>query len=283
MAIRYTGKEVVARLRNEIEAGCSLFMPNTGMGLSAKIQEKGGADLICVSSTSWWRLKGQGSMAAFMPYSDCNALVFELVEEVLAVVEETPVITLSGPHNPLLGHREHLQKLWDMGVSGVTHMPIGLYAPAFAEQMEQIGMGFGRELEFIETAHDMNMFTFAYACTSEDAEQFAQAGADVVSAHLGATKGGDVGAATQLTLDDAVTLSQEIFAAARSVNEDLILFAHGGPLESPKDARYVLERTDAHGFIGGSAAERMPIEKAILAVTQAFKGVPQGRRMNSDG
>jgi predicted TIM-barrel enzyme len=56
------------------------------------------------------------------------------------------------------------------------------------------------------------------------------------------------------------------------VNEDVVLFSHGGPLETPEDARYVSQHTDAHGFMGGSAAERMPIEKAILAATQAYKG-----------
>ena len=274
MAIRYTAKEVVKRLRKEIDSGRPLFMPNTGMGLSAKIQEIGGADLLCVSCTSWWRLKGLGSMAAFLPYSDCNELIFEVAREVLPVVKETPVITLSGPHNPLLGHREHLQKLWDMGVSGVTHMPIMLYAPSFVEQMDKIDMGFDREVDFIKTAHEMDMFTFAYACTPQEAETLARVGADIISSHLGATKGGTVGATTQFTLQDAAKISQDIFDVARSVNKDVILFAHGGPLETPEDAKYVFEHTNAQGFIGGSAAERMPIEKAILAATEAFKNVP---------
>lgn len=271
MAKRYTADQVVARLSKEIDSGRPLFMPNTGMGLSAKIQEKGGSDLICVSPTSWWRLKGQGSLAAFMPYSDCNQIVFDLCREILPVVKETPVITLSGSHNPMLAHREHLQKLWDMGVSGVTHMPINLYGPEFPEQMEQIGMGLGSELAFIRTAVEMNMFTFAYAGNCGDAESFAKAGAHIVSSHVGATKGGEKGATTRLSLDDAVAISRDIFAAARSVNPKVILFAHGGPMETPEDARYVLERTDAQGFIGGSAAERMPIEKAILTATHAFK------------
>ena len=272
MAIRYSREEVIGRLRKEIDAGQPLFMPNTGMGLSARIQEKGGADLICISSTSRWRLKGQGSLAGFLPYSDCNELVLEVAEEVLPVVKETPVLTLSGPHNQLLVHRAHLGKLWDMGVSGVSPMPCRIFGPEFSGQMEHIGMGFVRELEFIETAHEMNMFTFAYAFTCEEAEMLTRAGADAICSHLGATKGGEIGAATQMNLESAASLSQEIFDAARSVNEDVVLFSHGGPLETPEDARYVSQHTDAHGFMGGSAAERMPIEKAILAATQAYKG-----------
>ena len=51
----------------------------------------------------------------------------------------------------------------------------------------------------------------------------------------------------------------------------VILFAHGGPIEGPKEAAHVVRNTLADGFIGGSAAERVPIEKAILAVTQEYK------------
>ncbi len=272
MAIRYTRKEVIGRLQKEIDAGQPLFMPNTGMGLSAKIQEKGGADLICISCTSRWRLKGQGSLAGFLPYSDCNELVFEVAREVVPGVKEAPVLTLSGPHNQLLEHGAHLRQLWDMGVSGINPMPSGIFGAEFAAQMEQIGMGFTRELEFITAARERDMFTFAFAFNAEDAELLTRAGADAISSHLGATKGGEIGAAAQMTLEQAASLSQEMFDAARLVNKDVILFAHGGPLETPEDARYVMQHSDAHGFMGGSAAERMPIEKAILDATQDFKG-----------
>jgi predicted TIM-barrel enzyme len=37
---------------------------------------------------------------------------------------------------------------------------------------------------------------------------------------------------------------------------------------------YIFKNTDAQGFTGGSAAERMPIEKAVLEITEAYKNVP---------
>lgn len=278
MAPQYTAKEVVDRLRKEIDSGRPLFMPNSGMGLSAKIQEQGGADLVCVSPTSWWRLKGRGSLTSYLPYSDCNKAVFDLTPEILAAVREAPVISLSGPHNPLLGHREHVKKLWDMGLSGVSQTPIMLFGQSFADQMEHLDVGFSQEVEFIRTAHEMNIFTFAYAFTPEEAIAFVEAGADVISSHVGATKGGSVGAATTVSLKDAAGISQEIFDAARSVREDVILFAHGGPMEGPDEVKYIYEHTDAQGFTGGSSAERMPIEKGIFEATSSFKSVPIPRQ-----
>lgn len=74
MAKRMTEEEVVAMLRAKIDRNEVLFMPNCGCGLTAKLQEAGGADLICLSATSYWRMKGQGSLAPMMPYSDITRL-----------------------------------------------------------------------------------------------------------------------------------------------------------------------------------------------------------------
>ena len=76
-----------------------------------------------------------------------------------------------------------------------------------------------------------------------------------------------------MSLDDAAKISQDIFDAAREVNPDVILFAHGGPIEGPNEAKYIFDHTNAQGFIGGSAAERMPIEKAVLAATKEYKEI----------
>ena len=44
-------------------------------------------------------------------------------------------------------------------------------------------------------------------------------------------------------------------------------------MKGPEEAQYVVRHTDAHGFIGGSAAERIPIEKAIIAATKEYKEI----------
>jgi predicted TIM-barrel enzyme len=274
MAIRYTSKEIVERLQAEISKSKPLFMPNCGMGISAKLQEKGGSDIICISPTSYGRLKGLGSLAVFLPFWDINQIVFDLAEEIIPIVKEVPVISLSSPHNPLLPHRKHLQKLWDMGISGVNPFISKLYGESFGEQIEQIGMGWSNEVEFVKVAKEMNMFTFSYAFSPEEAEILADAGTDVISSHVGSTKGGTIGAKTVMSLDEAAELSQKIFDAARKVNKSIILFAHGGPIEGPEEAEYIFRHTNAQGFTGGSAAERMPIEKAILEVTKEYKNIP---------
>ncbi|WHH57123.1 phosphoenolpyruvate hydrolase family protein [Petroclostridium sp. X23] len=274
MAKRYTEKEVIERLQTQIKLGSPLFMPNCGCGLTAKLQEKGGSDLICVSSTSYWRLKGQGSLAPLMPYSDINEIVFKLAPEIVANVKEAPILSLSGATNPLLPHKEHLKRLWDAGISGINPFMMKIYGDEVCEQMENIGMGWSKEVEMVKTAHEMDMFTLAYAFTPEEATILAEAGASAVSSHVGSTKGGLMGAKTGLSLEQSAELSQRIFDAARKVNPDIILFAHGGPIEGPKEVEYIYKNTNAQGFIGGSAAERVPIEKAVYAATLEYKQIP---------
>ena len=274
MAMRYSEKEVLDRLHAEIKKGKPLFMPNCGCGLTAKLQEKGGADLICISATSFWRIKGQGSLAPLMPYGDINEVIFDLAPEIVATVKNAPLLSLSGATNPLLPHKQHLQRLWDAGVSGINPFMMKIYGEALMDQMENIGMGWTREVDMIRTAHEMNMFSLAYAFTPAEATILAEAGASAISSHVGATKGGLMGAKTGLNLEEATQLSQHIFDAARKVNPAVILFAHGGPIEGPTEVEYVFKHTNAQGFIGGSAAERVPIEKAVYAATLEYKQIP---------
>lgn len=273
MGKRYKEEEVIALLKNQVEKKKMLFMPNCGCGLTAKLQEKGGADLICVSATSYWRMKGQGSLAPLMPYCDINEVIMKLAPEIVANVSNAPILSLSGGTNPLYPHKEHLQRLWDAGISGINPFMMKIYGDVIMEQMSQIDMGWHREVDFVGEAHKMEMFSLAYAFTPEEATILAEVGCPAIASHVGSTVGGMKGAKSHLTLDEATEMSQRIFDAAKAVNPNVILFAHGGPMKGPREAAYVVERTDAVGFIGGSAAERMPIEKAVLAATEEYKEI----------
>lgn len=248
-------------------------MPNCGCGLTAKLQEQGGADLICLSATSYWRMKGQGSLAPMMPYSDINEIVMNLATEVVANIQNAPILAQVGATNPLLPHKKILSDLWDRGVSGINPFMMNIYGSEIMEQMENIGMGWDKEVDMVAEAHRMNMFALEYAFTPEEARILAEVGCPAISSHVGSTVGGLKGAKSKLTLEEATEMSQKIFDAAKAVNPDIILFAHGGPMKGPEEAQYVVRNTDAHGFIGGSAAERIPIEKAVLAATKEYKEI----------
>ena len=41
-------------------------------------------------------------------------------------------------------------------------------------------------------------------------------------------------------------------------------------METPTDAKYMLENTNGDGFWTGSSTERLPIERAVSATAQEF-------------
>ena len=129
----------------------------------------------------------------------------------------------------------------------------------------------------IHQASQMGLLTCPYAFDEEQARQMAKAGADVVVAHAGLTTKGTIGARTALTLDETVTLVQSICDAAASVNPEILILCHGGPLAEPDEVAYVLSNTRGiAGFFGASSVERLPAERAITDQVRKFKSIPLG-------
>ena len=103
----------------------------------------------------------------------------------------------------------------------------------------------------------------------------AEAGADVIVAHVGLTTKGTIGAHTAITLDDAVERTQAMRDAAVAASPEALVICHGGPISEPEDAAYVLKRTKGvSGFFGASSMERLPTESAITDQVRRFKAIP---------
>ena len=61
---------------------------------------------------------------------------------------------------------------------------------------------------------------------------------------------------------------------AKSVNPDIIVLCHGGPISMPQDAEYVVNNTKGvDGFYGASSVERLPSEVAITEQMKKFKSI----------
>ena len=136
-------------------------------------------------------------------------------------------------------------------------------------------MGYGLEVDLIRLAREKDLLTAPYVFTVDEATAMAEAGADVLVPHMGLTTGGAIGAETAKTLDDSVTLVQELCDAAKRVNPEIIVLCHGGPIAEPDDAAYVIERTEGVvGFFGASSMERLPTEVAMTENMRRFKEIP---------
>jgi predicted TIM-barrel enzyme len=87
---------------------------------------------------------------------------------------------------------------------------------------------------------------------------------------MGLTIGGAIGAKETMSLKEAAEQTEKIAKAARSVNRDVFVLCHGGPISSPSDVDAILKRAPIHGFVGASSMERIPVEKGIRETTAKF-------------
>lgn len=274
MAKRYTRQQVIERLHDQLAQGSALLMFGAGIGLTAKCAEKGGADLIGVYATAIYRMRGLPSIMAWLPYGDANEHLLNMSKEILPAVKKTPCIAGIGVHNPVIDMEEFLDKIIEMGFSGVNNEPFcGLYGEYFAKQMEKAGIGFSREVELIRLARQKNIFTIAWAMSPEESRRMAEAGADVIGAMIGVTAGGLSGASETMLLEQATKDVQAMVASAKSVNPDIMVLTHGGPFNDVQSAQYSIANSRAVGYASGSSGERIPTEQAVIEITKQYKSM----------
>jgi predicted TIM-barrel enzyme len=194
---------------------------------------------------------------------------------VLPVVKRTPVLAGVNGTDPFMITGDFLDRLIALGFSGVQNFPtVGLIDGLFRKNLEETGMGYALEVEMIRAARERDLLTTPYVFSEEDASAMARAGADIIVCHLGLTTGGSIGAETALTLKDCVPRVDNWAKAARAVNKDVIVLCHGGPIATPKDARYILKSCPGcNGFYGASSMERLPAERALVDTTAKFKEI----------
>src|SRR5258707_10537338 len=153
-----TRDEALALLRAQVEAGKPIIGAGAGTGLSAKLAEAGGADLIIIYNSGRYRMGGRGSLAGLLPYGDANAIVVDMAREVLPVVKETPVLAGVCGTDPFRLMPVFLDELIRIGFSGVQNFPtVGLLDGLFRINLEETGMGYDLEVQAVRIPRAQDM------------------------------------------------------------------------------------------------------------------------------
>jgi predicted TIM-barrel enzyme len=263
--MRLHREDILTRLRAKVAAGQPIIGGGAGTGLSAKMSEAGGVDLLVIYNSGRFRMAGRGSLSGMMPYGDANAIVMEMAREVIPVVKNTPVLAGVCGTDPFRVMELFLRDVVAAGFAGVQNFPtVGLIDGTFRQGLEETGMGYGLEVDLIRLAHEMDLLTTPYVFNPDEATAMAQAGADILIPHLGLTTKGTIGATTAVSLEESAKRVQAMHDAAKRVNPDVLVLCHGGAIAEPADAQYILDHTEGVvGFYGASSMERLPVEPAI--------------------
>ena len=268
----FARQDILDRLRGKVAAGEPIIGGGAGTGLSAKLEEAGGIDLIVIYNSGRFRMAGRGSLAGLMPYGDANAIVMEMAGEVLPAAQDTPVLAGVCGTDPFRLMPVFLEQVRDAGFSGVQNFPtVGLFDGTIRTGLEETGMGYGLEVDMVRLARKMDLLTTPYCFNPDEATAMAEAGADILIPHMGLTTKGLIGAGTAVSLEDAATRVQAMADAARRAQPDILVLCHGGPIAEPDDAQYILDHTEGVvGFYGASSMERLPVEPAITERIREF-------------
>jgi predicted TIM-barrel enzyme len=271
----FSRQEVLARLRAQRDQARPIIGGGAGVGLSAKCAQAGGIDLLIVYNSGRYRMAGRGSLAGLLPYGVANQIVLEMAREVLPVAQQTPVLAGVCGTDPFRLMTVFLKQIRDAGYCGVQNFPtVGLFDGLFRQNLEETGMGFQAEIDMIRLAAEMDLLTCPYVFDEQQAAAMADAGADLIVAHLGLTTKGTIGAQTAVTLDVAIQRVQAMRDAAVAVKPEILVICHGGPIAEPEDAAEVLRQTQGvAGFFGASSVERLPTEVAITDTVRKFKSI----------
>lgn len=276
MTKKFTRQEVLDRMRSEIADKRSILAVGAGNGLSARCAELGGADLAVVYSSGYFRVNGLPSLVGNLPVGDANDIMFRLGREsIMPRKRSIPIIAGVYGIDPTRDMDDILDTVEAIGYSGIINFPtISRHnGTNFRQDLENAGLGFYREVEMMRMARARDLFSLAYVYNEPDARAMAEAGVDVIVGHLGLTEGGDIGAKDAMTLADGCRRLDEIFEAALTINPDLILLSHGGPISTYEDAEIVNLNSNAMGFVAASSFERIPIEAALKQTCFDFKAI----------
>jgi predicted TIM-barrel enzyme len=271
---------ILHTLRSKVQRGQPIIGAGAGTGLSAKCEEAGGVDLIVIYNSGRYRMAGRGSLAGLMAYGNANEIVKDMAREVLTAVKHTPVLAGVNGTDPFMLRGPFLRELKELGFAGVQNFPtVGLIDGTFRANLEETGMSYQLEVETIAAAREMDLLTTPYVFNTDEAKRMTEAGSDIVVAHMGLTTGGHIGAETAKTLEDCVREVQAIANTAKSLRPEVFVLCHGGPIATPADAQFILDRTHGvDGFYGASSMERLPTEKALTAEVRQFAALTLGNR-----
>ncbi|MCX5496008.1 phosphoenolpyruvate hydrolase family protein [Kaistia dalseonensis] len=268
-------QDILAKFHDMVRRRVPIIGGGAGTGLSAKCEEAGGIDLIIIYNSGRYRMAGRGSAAGLLAYGNANEIVKDMAHEVLPVVKRTPVLAGVNGTDPFVLMPQFLAELKHMGFSGVQNFPtIGLFDGVMRQSFEETGMGYGLEVDMIAAAHQLDLLTTPYVFNPDESRAMAEAGADVIVAHMGVTVGGSIGVTSAKTLESCVGEIDAIAEAALKVRPDIIVLCHGGPIALPEHAEFILQNcARCHGFYGASSMERIPVEDALTEQTRRFKGL----------
>jgi predicted TIM-barrel enzyme len=160
------------QLKKSIAANKPVIGVAVGSGFSAKQAVEGGADFILVLNAGRFRNYGVSSICCMMPFANSNEIVMNFDQKRSFPASKQTGYFRACATDPTIDHGLLLDRIKKKGFHGVNNFPtVGLIDGQYREALEEHGLGFQREIEFMKQAREKDLFTIAFVFNEEQAKK----------------------------------------------------------------------------------------------------------------
>lgn len=246
-----------------------------GSGQITRTACQAGADVLFTFSAGVYRTVGVGSLASFLANGNANDQTEELLRrQILPHCGETPVVAGQMPGDPLFSVDQRLDRLKELGVGAITNWPAtGLADGTMRDIMAAEGISHEREREMLVRAKERGFAVFGFALSADEVRSFCEAGVDGLILNVGLTKSVQDSLEKKNQIRTAIATAREMWRALQGIEPEPLCFLFGGSIIQPLDLEEILRELPIHGYAGGSAFERIPVQAIVDSTVRRLKGV----------
>ena len=241
--------------------------------MAAQAAEQAGADFILALGAGKMRSMGVASPASLLPVYDGVKFTIDFAISELLPRTSLPVYVGLPLFDPRLDCASLIEQLKKLGIKGLTNFPAAFHFGRRADILEDYGYGRGREIDFLIKASNAGLDTIGYVRSRADAVAMAAAGISTLCINFGLNpttpQGGDGGEKT----DQIAIAAKDIIEHVRKPSRKLTVFLGGGPVSGGAELEKLCRKAEIDGFIGGSALDRVPLERSLVNSVASFREI----------
>lgn len=224
-----TRDELLQRLQTKKNKGIPLQGIHAGSDHGQKAFSEG-ADFAVLYHATAYRKTGHGLLAGLLSYGDANGMIEQMGHEALPEAgEQGPLLAGICGTDPYRVMDIFLKRIITMGFTGVQNFPtVGFVDGTFRQHLHEADLDYDHEVLMIAKAHELGLFTCPIVFDTNQAEDMASAGADVLVLHPGLhllRQEYD-----EEAMEDTIARLEAIIEAAKAVSPEIFTLLAGTEL-----------------------------------------------------
>ena len=244
-----------------------------GSGMAAQAAEQAGADFILALGAGKLRSMGVASPASLLPvYDGVNFTIDFAISELLPRTS-LPVYVGLPLFDPRLDRSALIGQLKKLGIRGLTNFPAVFHFGQRADTLEKSGYGRSREIDFLTEASDAGLDTIGYVRSRTDAVAMVAAGISTLCINFSLNPTSPQGEGGSEKTDQIAIAAKDIIEHVRKPHRKLTIFLGGGPVSGGAGLAGLCRKAAIDGFIGGSALDRVPLERSLVNSVASFREI----------